>query len=253
MTRCRNESGPRSACDDRRYFNQPAFAIECSMSEGTARLREMAEEQGGLFTRQQAESCGVAWSTISRLVTTGTGERVAHGVYRFRGGAVPQGLELHAAWLQLAPSIWGWERAPRQGVVSFRSAAVLYGVSELIPQRHTFTLPVRRQSRRLDVSLRQRDIETRDCRWVSSLLVTRPSRTAADLLTDHEDPGAVRRFVGESLRLGYESAEEVARCLVPHAHAFGFTERDGARFLRWLRVPEDSPPDLPLEAHQQPA
>ena len=83
------------------------------MRSGWNEVRSIAEEQWGLVTKRQIEKTGIAWSTVSRQVGIGGLERVAHGVYRLRGGAEPEHLALRAAWLQLAPEAAVWERRPR--------------------------------------------------------------------------------------------------------------------------------------------
>src|SRR2546430_10308783 len=80
-------------------------------------LAEVAEDQWGLFTRRQAESTGMAWTTLARLANDSAAQRVAHGVYRLRGAPPIEHLALRAAWLQLAPDTPVWQRAAQQGVV----------------------------------------------------------------------------------------------------------------------------------------
>ena len=197
-------------------------------------LADLAEEQWGLFTRRQAEATGMAWTTLSRLVSDGAVERVAHGVYRLRGAPPPDDLALRAAWLQLAPDIPAWERTPAQGVVSHRSAAALYRLGDLPADVHSFTLPVRRQSRRSDVRLHHRPLAEREWITLRGLPVTRPSRIAADLLAEREDPGAVARIVADALRGVYDYPGAVAKALAPHAASFGLSRGDGLGLLGWL-------------------
>lgn len=78
------------------------------------------------------------------------------------------------------------------GVVSHRSAAVLYGLGHLPADRHEFTLPERRQSRRPDVRLHHRTVRPDEWIVLHGMPVTGPSRIAADLLGDKEDPEACR-------------------------------------------------------------
>src|SRR2546423_15670748 len=121
------------------------------------RLRDLAQDQWGLVTRRQIEAAGIGTTTLERLTAPGGAlERVAHGVYLMVGAPSPDHQDLRAAWLQLAPDIPAWERTPEQGVVSHRSAAALYGLGHLPAERHNFTLPDRRQSRRPDVRLHRR-------------------------------------------------------------------------------------------------
>lgn len=188
-----------------------------------------------MFTRRQAELSGVPNTTFERLLATGsTIERVAHGVYRFIAAPIPEHLELRAAWLQLAPDTPAWERTPEQGLVSHRSAAALYSLGELPADRHEFTLPVRKQTRRTDVRIHRRLIP--DAEWIDlrGLPVTRPSRIAADLLDDREDPEAVARITADAIRVVYDYPGTFAEVFAPFSAQFGLRRDDGYSLLRWL-------------------
>ena len=198
------------------------------------RLGQIAEDQWGLVTRRHAELAGVSRATLQRLPSEGVLERVAHGVYHLAGAPTPDHLQLRAAWLQLAPEVPAWDRTPEQGVVSHRSAAAMYGLSHLPADRHDFTLPTRRQTRRPDVSLHQRPLGQGE--WISlhGLLVTRPSRIASDLLDDREDPEAVAHVVADAIRAVYGYPGTFADSLAPHGGRFGLRRNDGLALLRWL-------------------
>lgn len=198
------------------------------------RLARIAEDQWGLVTRRQAERAGVSRATLQRLATAGVLDRVAQGVYRVTGAPPPDHLDLRAAWLQLAPEVPVWERTPEQGVVSHRSAAALYGLGHLPADRHEFTLPVRRQSRRSDVRLHHRPIEPGEQIALQGMPVTRPSRIAADLLGDREDPEAVAQVIDDAIRSVYDYPGTFADALRPHAVRFGLRRGDGLALLRWL-------------------
>jgi predicted transcriptional regulator of viral defense system len=196
----------------------------------------VAEEQWGLVTRQQAvKIAGVAPATFARVASDGSVlERVAHGVYHLAGAPLADHLDLRAAWLQLAPETPAWDRRPDQGVVSHRSAAALYGLGHLPADRHDFTLLERRQSRRSDVRLHQRQLEDRQWVELRGLPVTRPSHIASDLLYDHEDPEAVAHLIADAVRSAHDHAATFAAALAPHAARFGLRQRDGLGLLRWL-------------------
>lgn len=200
-----------------------------------APLADIAQAQWGLITRQQAELAGVPPTTLSRLTSPGSMlERVAHGVYRLAGAPLPDHLELRAAWLQLAQATLAWDRTPAQGLVSHRSAADLYGLGELNADRHEFTLPVRKQTRRNDVRIHLRTAD--DIKWINlrGMLVTRPSQIAADLLFDREDPEAVARIVTEAIRNAYDYPANFTESLQPHSAHFGLRRNDGYALLHWL-------------------
>jgi len=200
-----------------------------------ARLARFATDQWGLITRRQAQAAGVSPATLKRLASAGVGlDRMAHGVYRLAGAPLPDHPDLRAAWLQLAPEVPAWQRTPEQGVVSHRSAARLYGIGNLAADRHEFTLPVRRQSRRADVRLHHRSLGARQWSTLSGLPVTRPSRIVSDLLGDHEDPDAVAQIATDALTNVFDDAGTVADELASHAAHFGLQRGDGLALLRWL-------------------
>ena len=191
----------------------------------------------------------MAWTTLARLAKSGAVERVAHGVYRMRGTPADDHIDVRAAWLQLAPDTTVWERSSDQGVVCRRSAAAVYGLGHLPADIHQFTLPVRRQTRRADVRLYKAGLA--DNGWVrlAGLLVTRPSRIAADLLADREDPEAVAHVIADALRGIKDSPSEVAKTIAPCAAIFGLREGDGLTLLEWLLgLTQDSQGDFWMNA-----
>jgi len=200
-----------------------------------ARIADIAEDQWGLVTRRQASDAGVSPATLNRLAADNSVlKRVAHGVYRLAGAPEPEHQDLRAAWLQLAPAVRAWERGPREGTVSHRSAADMYGLGHLGEDRHEFTLARRRQSRRQDVRLHHRQMSDQEWIVLRGLPVTRPARIVSDLLFDREDPSAVAHIVGDALRGVYDYPGTVADALGPHAARFGLRRGDGLALLRWL-------------------
>jgi hypothetical protein len=199
------------------------------------RIGPIAEDQWGLITRRQAEKAGIPDTTLERVTREGAAlERIAQGVYRLNGTPLPDHLQLRAAWLQLAPDMPAWDRTIRDGVVSHRSAAALYGISDLPADRHEFTMPTRRQSRRSDVRVHTRKLQPSEWVELRGLPVTRPSRIASDLLYDREDPKAVSHLIVEAIRQVYDNPGTLAESLNPHASRFGLRRGDGLALLRWL-------------------
>lgn len=176
----------------------------------------------------------MAWTTLARFVKSGVVERVAHGVYRLRGTPPDDQIDIHAAWLQLAPDTKVWERIPAQGVVSHRSAAAIYGFGHLPADIHQFILPMRRQTRRDDVRLYKASVGADE--WVNhqGLIVTRPARVVADLLDDREDPEAVARVVIEAVQSARDDPGAIALAVASQAGSFGFEPGNGLAVLDWL-------------------
>jgi hypothetical protein len=206
-----------------------------TQASSVRRIADVTQDQWGLVTRRQLEDAGFAPTTIERLTAPGgVLERVSWGVYQLAGTPIPDHRDLRGAWLQLAPRLQGWERAPEQGVISHRSAAALYGLGHLTADQHEFTVPARRQTRRPDVRIHVRPLHDDEWASRSGLLVTRPQRTAADLLRSREDPEAVAQVVADALRHGYASPGEFAAALAPSAALHGFRRGDGMSLLQWL-------------------
>lgn len=199
-----------------------------------SKLSGIAEEQWGFVTRRQAEDAGVSPATIKRMIRDGALERTGPAVYHLAGAPEPDHVPLRSAWLQLAPDTLVWQRRPEQGVVSHRSAAAMYGLGHLPADTHEFILPERRQVRRSDVRIHRGKLN--DDEWIilRGLPVTRPSRIAADLLADREDPEAVGHVVADALRGLNDYAGAFVETLAPHAAGFGLRRGDGVAVLRWL-------------------
>ena len=200
-----------------------------------SRYQELAQDQWGLVTRQQLENAGIGPTTLERLAAPGGAlERVARGVYQLGGAPTPDHRDLRAAWLQLAPEIPAWQRIAGEGVVSHRSAASMYGLGHLPADRHEFTLPRRRQTRRPDVRIHVRHLGDSDWIGLHGLLVTQPSRIASDLHWDHEDPEAVAQIVVDAVRGVFDYPGTFADSLAPHAGRFGLRRGNGLALLRWF-------------------
>ncbi len=199
------------------------------------KLQEPAQDQWGLVTRRQAQAAGIGQSTLDRLTAEGGSlERVTRGVYQLAGAPIADHRDLRAAWLQLAPDRPAWERTPDQGVVSHRSAASLCGLGHLPADRHEFTVPRRRQTRRADVRIHVRPLHDGEWIEVGGLPVTRPARIASDLIRDHEDPEAIAQLIADAVRAGLERPEAFAGSLARHARSFGLRAGDGVALLSRL-------------------
>lgn len=199
-----------------------------------SKLAGIAEEQWGFVTRRQAEAAGVSPATLKRLIRDGVLERTAPAVYHLAGAPEPDHGPLRSAWLQLAPDTPAWQRRPEQGVVSHRSAAAMYGLGHLPADTHEFILPERRQVRRSDVRIHRGRLDEGERVILRGLPVTRPSRIAADLLADREDPEAVGHVVADALRGADDHAGAFVEKLGPRATGLGLRRGDGVAVLRWL-------------------
>jgi predicted transcriptional regulator of viral defense system len=206
-------------------------------SEALGRLSEISLYQWGLVTARQAESLGVRRWDLHRLVADGALEAAGRGVYRIAGAPVATHLGMRIAWLQLAPGDIAEDRKVEQGVLSHRSAAVLYGVGDFEPEPYEFTVPRRKRSRRTDVVLHASALTDSEVDWQDELPVTTPVRLIRDLLADRHDGGHIGQVVVDLLARRLADRKRLAAAMEPYAAAYGLPGASGAAFLKHLTTP----------------
>lgn len=204
------------------------------MSRIVTEVLDLASEQGGLLTTQQAQRRGISRLALSRLADQNVIERLAHGVYATAEGATGQHSALRAAWLSLDPQRFAFERIeedPAGFAVTHRSAAELWGIGQLIPDKLEFVSTTRKRTRREDVRLRRRAITGDDITVVEGLPCTTIERTTADLIDSHEDLSLVTDAFGD-IEFGKVNFDRLRALLDPLAHRNSFA--DGSDFVRFL-------------------
>ncbi|MFC7217931.1 hypothetical protein ACFQLX_07080 [Streptomyces polyrhachis] len=203
-------------------------------SEAFGRLSEVSQYQWGLVTSRQAMSQEVRRWELHRLVSDGALEAVGFGVYRLAGAPAAEHLAVRIAWLQLAPGKAAEDREVSEGVLSHRSAAVLYGVGDFEPEPHEFTVPVRRRTRRDDVSLHTANLADTEVDWLDQLPVTRPPRLVRDLLADRHDGEHISQVIADLLDRRLATRAQLSRAMAPYAAAYGLSGESGAVLLNHL-------------------
>lgn len=203
---------------DRRYNRSMAGSV----ADSIARLTGLGSGQWGLFTTAQAGAHGVSRLILSRLVDRGVLERVTHGVYAFPAGEDPH-RPLRAEWLALVPAMDAAERLddPSLGVVSHASAAEIHGIGDLLADVPEFTLPGRKQSRRM-VRLHRSTLRADEVTVRDGLPVTTVEKTIADLFNDGHDTSHVADAVRDAESAGNLDIEVLSRSLAPLASRANF-------------------------------
>jgi predicted transcriptional regulator of viral defense system len=200
-------------------------------------LADLAAGQWGLVTTPQAVAIGLSRVQLSRLCAAGGLVRLSHGVYALRGSTGTEDLDLLAAWLALDPRRPAADRlddGPRGAVVSHASAAVRHGLGDLDADRHEFTTPTRRQTRRADVRLHRGVLAEEDVTLHRGLPITTPLRTVVDLLADGHDGGHVAGVLADALRRRLVDRAALAERIGPYARRFGLPRQDGWALLHHL-------------------
>src|SRR5438876_471935 len=100
-------------------------------------LFDIASEQSGYFTTEQAAQCGYGRDMLTYHVKRGTFQRVYRGVYRFRDYPSSPVEHVVAGWLAVGKDV---------AVVSHASALELWDLSDVVPEAVHLTVPRDRRS-----------------------------------------------------------------------------------------------------------
>lgn len=200
-------------------------------------MGDIAADQWGLFTTQQAEAAGVNRTTLTRLASAGLVEHVSRGVHLVVAAGTPSHVEEKAAWLRLAPSRRGWERHPTDedsGVLSHRTACVLHGLGDIPAPQVEITVPRRRTTRISGIRLYRGDLSQHEVTTHDGLPVTTVERTIGDLLATHTDGGHLGGVLADALRRGLVDVDRLMPIAASYASAYGFNRTDGRPLLQHL-------------------
>jgi len=181
-------------------------------------LADLAAAQWGLVTTSQANEAGVSRTHLNRLAVAGVLVRLTHGVYAMRTSAGDDLLDLRCAWLTLDPTRLAADRLtdPTPAVVvSHASAAHLHGHGDILADRHEFTVPTRKQTRRPELRLHRGDLPASDITVHRGLPVTTPARAVLDLLTAHHDGEHVAGVLAAAVRAHQVDLDDLAPRLAP--------------------------------------
>lgn len=199
-------------------------------------VRDLAEEQGGLFTAAQARSAGARRPQLADLLHNGTIDRVQHGIYRLTGTPHDPWAHARAAWLALDTDTPASQRlndpAGPGGVLSHSTAARILNLGDLNADRVDLTTPTPRTTRNPDVLLHTGGL-TRD-QWTlhAGLPVTRPEVTVASLAATGTDLGHLATIARDAALKHDVSTTALAAALHPHATTHGYA--DGNAMLAHL-------------------
>ena len=183
-------------------------------------VTDLAAGQWGLLTTAQAQQAGVSRVQLTRMVTAGVLERVAHGVYATPAVLGDDLLSLRTAWLILQPRASASDRLAdpiAAGVVSHTSAAYLHQLGDLLADEHELTLPQRYQSTRAGIRVHRSLLTADEVTLAAGLPVTTPARTVADLLTAGHDLDHVAHVAADAVRRGSATPRDLATVLQPIA------------------------------------
>lgn len=179
------------------------------------KIYQVAEQQAGYFTSQQALAAGYTQPLLAYHTRTCRFSRIKRGIYRLSLFPEVPFADLFVAWLQTG----------QDSVISHDSALVVYGLSDILPSRIHVTMARTASRRRTDLQLHTNRLTSDEITRREGLPVTTVPRTLADVITS----GLGEEQVHQAIR------EAVARGLVSEKALLRYAARRSERVARVIR------------------
>jgi predicted transcriptional regulator of viral defense system len=134
-------------------------------------LYQIAEQQAGYFTSQQAHAAGLTQPLLSYYAHTGQFARIKRGIYRLAQFPEMPFADLFVAWLQTG----------KHSAISHDSALAVYELSVVLPGKIHITVPRTASRRRQGIQLHTNRLTKSEITRRAGLPVTTVPRTIADV------------------------------------------------------------------------
>jgi predicted transcriptional regulator of viral defense system len=177
-----------------------------SRSPDRQALFDVASEQYGYFTADQAARCGYAPDMLTYHVKRGTFQRVHRGIYRFRDYPSSPHEHVAAAWLAIGKDV---------NVVSHESALELWDLSDIIPAAVHLTVPraqrslANRSPSGVIIHTTTRPWRDGEVRRHEGIRLTSPERTILDAAEAGTQPEQIEMAIAQALRRGLIDAHQL--------------------------------------------
>ena len=162
-------------------------------------LYQIAEDQAGYFSLQQARQLGLQRNQIYRDIERGKFIKAGYGVYRFVQFPASNFEEIHRAVLS----------AGKNAVVGFQSALYVYELSDIIPDEIHLILPPTASRRRGGIRVHTTQLEPDDITSFEGLPITTVAKTIIDCAFANVGDEEVRLAILQSLRRGMTTREKL--------------------------------------------
>jgi predicted transcriptional regulator of viral defense system len=162
-------------------------------------LYQIAEDQAGYFSLQQARQLGLQRNQVYREIERGKFIKAGYGVYRFVQFPASNFEEIHRAVLS----------AGKNAVVGFQSALYVYELSDIIPDEIHLILPPTASRRRVGIRVHTTQLEPDDITSFEGLPITTVAKTIIDCAFANVGDEEVRLAILQSLRRGMTTREKL--------------------------------------------
>jgi predicted transcriptional regulator of viral defense system len=178
------------------------------------RLFELATEQYGYVTADDARELDINPKRLAVLASRGDLEHIAHGLYRFP--VIP--TTLRDQWMEA--TLW----ARRRGILSHETALELWELSDVSPSKVHVTVPRALKLRRAAPPayfVHVRDLGAEDTTRHEGIPVVTPRRAILDAIETHVSPHLVEQAIWTARERGLLSREELQKLSEIHSSPRG--------------------------------
>lgn len=168
------------------------------------RLLEVAQQQHGYVTSQDARRLGIEPLRLQDLARRGLADHVAHGVYRIvlvPTGPLDQYMEATL-----------WPQAAR-GVICGQSALDLHGLCDVNPAKIHLSVPAGYRPRRevpAPYVLHRRDLHGRSVTALEGIPIVTVERAILDGIEEHLPARLIEQAIVNAAQRGLLAAERIA-------------------------------------------
>ena len=166
-------------------------------------VHEIALEQHGVFTAEQARKLGVTTRSLSKMVDRGRLERIAYGLFRDLGAPLSR-------WSQYASAVL-WPQGVT-GVLSHETALSVLDLSDANPAKVHVTVPKSHRPRRRDplpwMILHYADVPEDEIMSVEGLPATTVARAIRDCAVTHLGAALLRQALEDGRAKGYLTEQQ---------------------------------------------
>ncbi len=164
---------------------------------------DVASEQHGYFTVEQAHGCGFGWRTLLYHVKRGRFLHMRRRLYRLRDYPSSPHEEVAVAWLAVG----------KDAAVSHESALDLLDLSDVIPNTVHLTVPRTRRGLNPPPSVTVHTVicplATDEVTTVGGIRVTTAARSIVDAAETGTGPEQIELAVAQALERGLATPEEL--------------------------------------------
>ena len=164
-------------------------------------LYQIAEDQAGYFTTQQAHKAGYSLERLSDLTARGQFIRIEQGVYRLTHFPASRFEDLHIASLKTGLA----------SVISHESALAIFGLSDILPTAVHVIIPKTGSRRRKGIQFHTPKLEKDEITQREGLRVTTVERTVTDVILSGVSYQRIQQAIQEALRRGLTTEKKLRK------------------------------------------